>query len=737
MGQVPTLDSIDLLGINESEKYTYWTHYTLGLEGLPRSRFELQQATTAAQNSLPQTTAAQNPLPQTRSVLPRTRPYLPPPRAIPRTVTQMTVDNPSLSARVQTPQKMNFDFPFDDNCMIDAANTDHTLPSEFGAMDMLMYASSPNSLHMYDQERADMNLSFCGMNTPSSSTPISTATTSDDFELKAQYENSREILPHDTNLTTTSVKSSSTQSLCSMSNMEATNTSDDFSLLKGVEGPTLAELNFSESLMDDIVSIINNDAKGSDNTTLSNESAQIPEPVPNTKMFNTLEKPIFTTGASTSSIHQLLCAPSNSTVSHLQKAVSDSSRKMLEDITTVSLKNRHHSMPESFGHGATDIVHKSMHNPQRTSTVTSVTAHLQSPTAQLSEMMDFQRQVPKESSEQSLVGQLLTSPRKRTASSAGLIPRNTESVDQKWEEIKQLLKPPSPIPEQEALPTPTPTPTPTLIPMPMVTRNVKRERYDSGSSVFTDVDSLNTMSDSDSDDDDNYSDAESINSQDSSGAELGESFIGSNKEKQYFWQYNVQSKGPKGTRLHFSLGSDDPHVSQSFEDPVFDQNVMGVTIRHGGKARKGDGNDILPNPSKLHQLGLQLKRLNRQISEFVPLVELPVPERNKSKKEKNKLASRACRLKKKAQHEANKVKLYGLNQEHRQLMSVIKEIRTHLFSKVDNPNMEQELSSHLEELIREKDIQMIAGNTTDFVNTVIKRVKEGDSKGGLDFHKRK
>ena len=38
--------------------------------------------------------------------------------------------------------------------------------------------------------------------------------------------------------------------------------------------------------------------------------------------------------------------------------------------------------------------------------------------------------------------------------------------------------------------------------------------------------------------------------------------------------------------------------------------------------------------------------------------------RTKSRKEKNKLASRACRLKKKAQHEANKIKLSGLEEEH-------------------------------------------------------------------------
>lgn len=50
---------------------------------------------------------------------------------------------------------------------------------------------------------------------------------------------------------------------------------------------------------------------------------------------------------------------------------------------------------------------------------------------------------------------------------------------------------------------------------------------------------------------------------------------------------------------------------------------------------------------------------------MIPVSELPFNVRPKTRKEKNKLASRACRLKKKAQHEANKLKLYGLQQEHR------------------------------------------------------------------------
>lgn len=122
------------------------------------------------------------------------------------------------------------------------------------------------------------------------------------------------------------------------------------------------------------------------------------------------------------------------------------------------------------------------------------------------------------------------------------------------------------------------------------------------------------------------------------------SLIGT-KDKQYFWQYNVQSKGPKGTRAKFDL-EEDPHVLNDFEDPVFGSNTSGslnsagISIKHGGKARKGDGNDIVPSPKKLCQIGLQLRKINRQINDFVPVSELPSPARGKTRKEKNKLASR-------------------------------------------------------------------------------------------------
>ena len=59
-----------------------------------------------------------------------------------------------------------------------------------------------------------------------------------------------------------------------------------------------------------------------------------------------------------------------------------------------------------------------------------------------------------------------------------------------------------------------------------------------------------------------------------------------------------------------------------------------------GKARRGDGNDLTPNPRKLHNIGRELDKLNRLINDMTPVSELPMAVRPKSRKEKNKLASR-------------------------------------------------------------------------------------------------
>lgn len=108
----------------------------------------------------------------------------------------------------------------------------------------------------------------------------------------------------------------------------------------------------------------------------------------------------------------------------------------------------------------------------------------------------------------------------------------------------------------------------------------------------------------------------------------------------------------------------DPHILDDALDPVFSPECSLEGVKHAGKARRGDGNDLTPCPRKLHNIGLELSSLNDMINDLTPVNDVPFNARPKSRKEKNKLASRACRLKKKAQHEANKLKLYGLQKEH-------------------------------------------------------------------------
>lgn len=136
------------------------------------------------------------------------------------------------------------------------------------------------------------------------------------------------------------------------------------------------------------------------------------------------------------------------------------------------------------------------------------------------------------------------------------------------------------------------------------------------------------------------------------------------KKERFFWQYNVQAKGPKGQRLVMKCKMEDPHVLHEVTDPVFSPDCSVRGIKHSGKARKGDGNDLTPNARKLFNIGKELDKLGRTINDMTPVSELPFNVRPRSRKEKNKLASRACRLKKKAQHEANKIKLNGLESEH-------------------------------------------------------------------------
>ncbi|KAG1655443.1 Protein CREBRF [Nymphon striatum] len=166
-------------------------------------------------------------------------------------------------------------------------------------------------------------------------------------------------------------------------------------------------------------------------------------------------------------------------------------------------------------------------------------------------------------------------------------------------------------------------------------------------------------------------------------------------QDKYFWQYNLQAKGPKTHTVSLSDRIDDPHLLRGISDPVFNPECQVIKgIKHTGKARRGDGNDLNPSPNKLYSIGKELKKLNRIINDMIPSNDSHGSSRSTCRKEKNKLASRVCRLKKKAQHEANKLKLYALQNEH-----------------------------------SEKEV---AGRTTEFINDILENVSHGVPQGGLD-----
>lgn len=64
----------------------------------------------------------------------------------------------------------------------------------------------------------------------------------------------------------------------------------------------------------------------------------------------------------------------------------------------------------------------------------------------------------------------------------------------------------------------------------------------------------------------------------------------------------------------------------SIANPVF--------LGSSGKARKGDGNDLTPNPRKLWSIGKELDRLNKVIGEMTPVADVPSSVKSRSRKEK-------------------------------------------------------------------------------------------------------
>ncbi|XP_017289259.1 CREB3 regulatory factor [Kryptolebias marmoratus] len=190
-------------------------------------------------------------------------------------------------------------------------------------------------------------------------------------------------------------------------------------------------------------------------------------------------------------------------------------------------------------------------------------------------------------------------------------------------------------------------------------------------------------------------------------------------KRRCFWEYRRSRESVTKKKL-----GGDVHWSLSWSSSTLPSTLYRREGKKGRrKARKTDASDLTPNPQKLHNIGEQLQKLNAAIKGMGSVNDLPAVARARSRKEKNKLASRACRLKKKAQHEANKIKLWGLNQEYENLLGAllrIKEvIRRRVESSEEEDTDERGMTQRLEDILKESSGPLVAGRTKDFVQRIL------------------
>ncbi|CDQ73662.1 unnamed protein product [Oncorhynchus mykiss] len=200
-------------------------------------------------------------------------------------------------------------------------------------------------------------------------------------------------------------------------------------------------------------------------------------------------------------------------------------------------------------------------------------------------------------------------------------------------------------------------------------------------------------------------------------------------KRRYFWEYSEQLTPSKQERMLKPSEWD----RQTLPSNLYQRNGPHHGKYNLKKSRRTDVEDLTPNPRKLLQIGNELRKLNKVISDLTPVSELPITARPRSRKEKNKLASRACRLKKKAQYEANKVKLWGLGTEYDRLLFVINTIKEEMVNRVqDICDKETSMTETLDKLIEETLVKSpVAGETSDFVNQILENTGKGDPTGGL------
>eukprot|EP00063_Salmo_salar_P035802 XP_014010637.1 PREDICTED: CREB3 regulatory factor-like isoform X4 [Salmo salar] len=192
------------------------------------------------------------------------------------------------------------------------------------------------------------------------------------------------------------------------------------------------------------------------------------------------------------------------------------------------------------------------------------------------------------------------------------------------------------------------------------------------------------------------------------------------KKRRHYWECNLFSEADLGRDGEKDRGRAKERYEERDEDKyegdiIWGPSTLPTTLclkegtstngkRGQRKARRTDASDLTPSPGKLQSLGEQLHTLSSALEGLTPVSDLPVTARAPTRKERNKLASRACRLKKKAQHEANKIKLWGLNQEYDGLLWAVLQVKELIRQRVESREEDTErgcLRERLEDILKE------------------------------------
>lgn len=317
-----------------------------------------------------------------------------------------------------------------------------------------IYASSPNSLFMYDQEKIDMQCStISDMHSLTCPKSSSMAQLSDDFDLKAQYEISQDLSLSSLTSGETTMPASSTMISDSggggWSDKGKDSTKDIMiSRTRADDGPdpTLAELNLTSSnldLLDDINSYINSDVSSFYLDSRTDQSFGKEEPCytkmvkdePSyTKMTDFILTPVKNTDiAKQSSLNQF-------TVPSLIKTESDvyepscqktyttlykSASSMETNTSSLQLLSHLYAQQQSsMENQSTSTLQKLLQRKPQHLPVTSTQVKVEEP---LKSPCDVRTRNPSGGRT-----------RKRSSTQAGL-----ETMDAKWEEIKQFIYNPS------------------------------------------------------------------------------------------------------------------------------------------------------------------------------------------------------------------------------------------------------------------------------------------------------